>query len=76
MNDLRAGGGRQAPDMARQRQQRTGRHLWNRQVHAGRAFKIRCATPDQPPAAIRQGNGDETRAAGAGKGQNRQALTV
>jgi len=50
--------------------------LWNRQVHAGRAFKICCATPDQAPAAIRQGNGDETRAAGAGKGQNRQALTI
>ena len=75
MNDLRAGGGRQASDMACQQQQRTGRHLRNRQVRAGRAFKVRGATPDQAPATIRQGNDDEVRAAGAGKGQNRQALT-
>ena len=76
MNDLRAGGGRQAPDMACQRQQRTSRHFRDRQVRAGRAFKIRCATPDQAPAAVRQGNDDEARAAGTGKGQNRQALAI
>ncbi len=76
MNDLRAGGGHQTLNMACQRQQRTGRHPWRRKVRVGWAFKIRCATPDQALTAIRQGNGDEAWAAGAGKGQNRQALTV
>jgi len=62
--------------MACQREQHTSRHLGNRQVRADRAFKIRCVAPDQAPAAIRQGNGDEMRAAGTGKGQNRQVLTI
>jgi len=76
MNDLRAGGGHQTLNMPCQRQQRTGRHPWNRKVRVGRAFKIRCATPDQTPTAIRQSNGDEARATGAGKRKNRQALTI
>ena len=76
MNDLRAGGGHQTLNMPCQWQQRTGRHPWSRKVRVGWAFKIRGASPNQAPTAIRQSNRDEARATGTGKRQNRQVLTI
>ncbi len=76
MGDLRAGGSHQAADVACQRQQRTGGHPRHGQLCRNRALKIRCGAPDQAPAPVWQGNGDEPRAAGTGKGQDRQPLAV
>lgn len=61
MISLRAGEGHQAADMTCQRQQKTSRNPWNRRFRRSWAFEIRCGTPDQASAPVRQGNRDEPR---------------
>jgi hypothetical protein len=63
-----------APDVPCQRQQRASRNARHRGLHLWRVFQIGCGAPDQAPATVRQGNGDEAGATGTGKREHHQTL--
>jgi hypothetical protein len=75
MESLLTGGGQHAPDMPRQRQQRTRRDARQRRLRRRRLFQVGRRTPQQSPTPVRQGDGDEGWSPAAGERQQLQLST-